>query len=101
VQELMESEQYDSACGVASPRPASDQPFLVILLDESDNNGCDVVVRAEDTEAAERKALDQQKAKEDLSDIDDEAAGFRVVAVFGYEYLAQVLREMEMPVPDV
>jgi len=43
----------------------------------------------------------EPKAKHDLSDVDDKAAGFKVIAVFGYEYLAQVLREMEMPEPEV
>jgi hypothetical protein len=98
----LEPEKNDSAVlAVVSPRAASEQPFLVIVLDESDDTGCGVVVRAQDSEAAERKALDERKAEHDLSDVDDEAAGFKAVAVFGYEYLVEIVREMEMPEPDV
>jgi len=83
------------------PQHASDRCFLVILFDESADTGCGVVVRAEHAEAAERKALDKRKAEHDLRDVDDEAAGFKTIAIFGYDYLVQVVREMEMPEPEV
>jgi hypothetical protein len=101
VQELVEPEKYDSAISaVVSPRPASDRPFLVIVLDESDNSGGGVVVRAEHLEAAERKALDERKAEHGLSDLDDQAAGFKAIVVLGYDDLLGVVRDMEMPEPD-
>jgi hypothetical protein len=76
-------------------------PFLVIVLDEADVTSSAVIVQAEHYEAAEEKAVAQRKAENDISDLDDEAAGFNAVASYSREQLADFLREMELPEPDV
>jgi hypothetical protein len=92
------------AKAVASPCSrvsASEKPFLVIVLDEADTTGRGLVVRATDWDAAERKALDQCKADQDLSDLDDKAAGFKALLFFSYDHLLDMVREMQLPEPEV
>ena len=76
-------------------------PFLVVVLDEADATASAVVVQAEHYEAAEKKAVAQRKAENDLSDLDDEAEGFKAIASHSREQLADFLREMDLVEPEV
>jgi hypothetical protein len=87
---------------ISTPVPTrSQRAFLVVVLDEADGTASPVIVHAEHYEAAEEKAVALRKAENDLSDLDDEAAGFRAVASYSREQLANFLREMELPEPNV
>src|SRR5262245_48266526 len=55
----------------------TDNAFMVMVLDEAKDTARAVLVRAEDYEAVEQKAVAQLKAENGLSDLDDEAAGFK------------------------
>jgi len=77
------------------------ESFFVIVLDEDDGMGRGVIVQDEHCEEAEQKAVDQFKADNDLGDLDEVAAGFRAVASFDAESLAQIMREMQLPQPNV
>jgi hypothetical protein len=58
-------------------------------------------VRAKHCEEAEEKAVAQRKADHDLSHLDDEAAGFKAIAVYSHDYLLEIVRQMRLTEPDV
>jgi hypothetical protein len=70
-------------------------------MDEADGTCCGSVVKAADEEAAALEAVRQCNADHDLDDLDDEAAGFKAVAVYGREDLVRIQKVMELPEPDL
>jgi hypothetical protein len=74
---------------------------LVAVLDEATRSCCSPVVRAADEEAAAQQALQGCKAEHDLGDLDDQAAGFKAVAVYSQEDVVRILSVMELPELDL
>ena len=60
-------------------------------MEEADGTCCGRLVKAVDAEAAAREATQRCKAEHDLGGLDDEAAGFKTVAVYSHEDLANIL----------
>jgi hypothetical protein len=81
--------------------PAEEEPFLVIVLDQADDTGHGLVVRAEHYEAAETKALERFKADNELSHLSDADAGFKAIATYSRDCLHSFVREMELPEPEI
>ena len=86
----------------STPAPTrSQRAFLVVVMDEADGTCCGSVVRAADEEAAAQQALQGCKAEHGLGDLDDQAAGFKVVAVYSQEDVVRILSVMELPELDL
>ena len=70
-------------------------------MNEASGTCCSRVIKAADAELGAVEAVHQCKADHDLAELDDEAAGFKAVAIYSKEHLAQILRTMELPEPDL
>jgi hypothetical protein len=101
-QSAQPEKQAAHSSSISTPVTASGQhTFLVIVMDEAAGTGSDRVVKAADDEAAAREAVQRSKADHDLGDLDDEAAGFKAIAVYSQEDLVRILKVMELPEPDL
>jgi hypothetical protein len=85
-----------------STRSPTSNTFPVIVLDTREDTAISAVVQAESHWAAKHEAVVKCKAKHDLSaDFPDEEARIKAVASYSRAQLADFLREMELPAPDV
>ena len=104
IQNQAAQSEDQAAPSIAKSTPAptrSQRAFLVVVRDEADGTCCGSVVKAADEEAAALEAVRRCKADQGLDDLDDQAAGFKAVAVYSGEDLVRILNVMEMPEPDV
>ena len=84
-----------------SKRSPTSNTFLVIVLDTREDTAISAIVQAESRWAAKHQTVAKSKAEHDISNFEDEAAGFKAVASYSREQLANLLRQMELPAPDV